>query len=739
MPPKQLALCRATAPRTRHTALTMSLMAGLIPLAHAGQAPEQAPSLQEVTVSATRTERRVDNVPASVTVKTWQQIEQSGARNIKELFSDELDVSVPQGPNRYSIGGSSTARAGNESINIRGLEGNQVLMMVDGIRVPASFSFGTFATGRDDYLALDGFKRVDVLRGPASTQYGSDGLAGAVSFQTLDPQDVLQAGQTLGGFARAGYNSVNNSWSNSLAFASRQEDWQSLLQVSYQQGHEQKNMGSNGSLDSNRTTPNPADTHNSYVLGKLIRRLDAASQLGLTVESLRRREQTEVYSARALPPYSASSTMDFQTDDRIERDRVSLKYSYADPTNPLWQKVESQIYLQNAKVVQGTVEDRYTAADRTRDNSYISNTVGLSSQFESQLPGALIQRLSYGFDWSRSQVQSPQNGTVPPAGTTFPSKSFPDTRYTQTGLYLQDEIELGSVSLIPGLRYDQYRLSPSSAGYSGSIVTLSDQAWSPRLGLVWRLMPELAPYAQWARGFRAPTPDQVNSNFSNPAFGYTSIGNANLQAERANSVEVGLRGKHDRLRYSLAYYDSRYDNLISQQVVSGAGTPSNPAVYQYINLHDARIHGWEVRAEWWLDERWRLKGGVAAAQGDSQANGVSQPINTIQPLKAVLTLAYEQERWGANATLQHANGKAASDIAQPQNSSQFAPAAWNTLDLGMFWKPLKALTLNAGINNVFNQKYWNWSDVRGLANNTGTADAWSAPGRNAYLNARYNF
>src|SRR6218665_2291011 len=60
------------------------------------------------------------------------------------------------------------------------------------------------------------------------------------------------------------------------------------------------------------------------------------------------------------------------------------------------------------------------------------------------------------------------------------------------------------------------RLSPSSAGYpGGTAVVLSGQAVTPRLGAVWQLAPSFAPYGQFAKGFRAPTPDQVNNGFTN--------------------------------------------------------------------------------------------------------------------------------------------------------------------------------------------------------------------------------
>ena len=243
--------------------LTLGVAWGLCPGAvmaqEASDSQDEATRLKEVTVTSTRTARKVDNVPNTVTVTTQEEIEQSGARDIKDLFRNEVDVSVTQAPTRFTAAGPATGRAGVEGINIRGLEGNQVLMLIDGIRVPNSFSFASFSTGRGDYVDVNGLKSAEVLRGPASTQFGSDGLAGAVSFRTLEPSDVLKEGRTLGGFARSGYAGVDKSWTNALAVAAKNERWQTMLLGSYRQGHEVGNKGSNGVQNVDRTMPNPVD------------------------------------------------------------------------------------------------------------------------------------------------------------------------------------------------------------------------------------------------------------------------------------------------------------------------------------------------------------------------------------------------------------------------------------------------------------------------------------------------
>lgn len=124
--------------------------------------------LKEVTVSATRSERKTDNVPRIVTVTTAEEIQELGARNVGDVFKDSPDITVPQQTGRFSLAIGSQGRGGQESINIRGLQGNNVLLLVDGIRVPNQFSFGSLSSGRGNFLDVDGFRKIEVVRGPSS-------------------------------------------------------------------------------------------------------------------------------------------------------------------------------------------------------------------------------------------------------------------------------------------------------------------------------------------------------------------------------------------------------------------------------------------------------------------------------------------------------------------------------------------------------------------------------------------
>ena len=145
-------------------------------------------------------------------------------------------------------------------------------------------------------------------------------------------------------------------------------------------------------------------------------------------------------------------------------------------------------------------------------------------------------------------------------------------------------------------------------------------------------------------------------------------------------------------------------------------------------------------------------GSDVAGSGDN--NEGKQPINSILPLKMQLGLAYETERWGGNFLVSRVNGKSSSQIS----GDMYNPTRHYTLvDMTAYWRPTKKLSLTAGVNNVFNQKYWNWGDISYLAVrssysgafdqslgssvssafNATNAEAFTAPGRNFNLGLRY--
>ncbi|MEH0164774.1 TonB-dependent hemoglobin/transferrin/lactoferrin family receptor [Paucibacter sp. JuS9] len=730
---------------SRKTPVALALVA-LFGSAQSQTAPTTTPAaaeparLGELTISATRTERSTDAVPSTVTVYDKKRLQQREGRDLKDLLENEVDVAMRAVAPRFTAAGASTGRGGNEGINIRGLEGNQVLMMIDGIRMPQSFSFGAFASGRADYLEVDMLAGAEVLRGPASAQFGSDGLGGALSLRTLSPSDLLVNGKQQAGFLTLGTLSTDRSKKATAAFAAASGDWEGLLMATVRNSHETKNQGENEAQNSTRTTPNPTNISTETLMGKLGLKLNGSQRLMATLEARRRKIDTDVITARAASFSAATPTavVSLLANDKLDRQRFSLEHRYEDLNAEWLQSLKTTVYMQDSQTRQYAAEDRYVSADRTRDGYYKEKLIGLSSIGQTQLSQLSGQRLSYGLDLSRNRISGLRDGSVPPAGETFPNKPFPDTDYLLAGAFVQDEIEAGDFSLIPALRFEHYSLRPKADGYTGgTVVALSDQAVTPRLGLIWRASPGFQPYAQWAQGFRAPTSDQVNNGFANPTQGYRSIGNPDLKPEHANSLEVGLRGKlAETLHWQLSAYDNRYRDFISQEVVSGAGTTSNPLVFQYVNLATARIRGTEARLMWQPLAGLSFSGAISQTRGHSERAGVQTPLDTVQPTRANLAARWEVGDWDLQASWLHSAAKQAS---RSSTATNFLPPSYDVLDLGASYRINPSLRLAAYVTNLTDKKYWRWSDVRGIAATSTVLDAYTAPGRQLQLSLRADF
>ncbi|MDF3823388.1 TonB-dependent receptor plug domain-containing protein, partial [Leptospira sp. 96542] len=208
------------------------------------------------------------------------------------------NVSVQRSPARFGMAQGSTGRDQNAGFNIRGLDGNRVLILVDGIRQPRSYAFGATAFGRD-YLDIGLVQRVEVVRGATSALYGSDGMAGLVHFITADPNDFLTGGNSVGGRVSLGYNSEDQSQHVGATLAGRiNDELQWLLGANTSRGQELDNKGSNNSKNSTRTTPNPQENENSSLLGKLIWTPGGGQRHALTLEHVNKSSDYELLTAR---------------------------------------------------------------------------------------------------------------------------------------------------------------------------------------------------------------------------------------------------------------------------------------------------------------------------------------------------------------------------------------------------------------------------------------------------------
>lgn len=689
---------------------------------------------QVMTVTATRAPRAVDEVPATVTVIDEERIADELASDVRDLIRYEPGVSVPRQPARFGAALGVTGRDQNSGFRIRGIGSNRVLIQVDGVRVPDGFSFGAQAAGRGDYVDLGIVKSVEILRGPASALYGSDGLAGAVTFVTSDPSDLIEPGRNVAAMGRVAYDGSTREFAETTLVAGQAGQWSGLLSYTRRDGQELDNEGMVGGQGSTRTQPNPTDTHANSLLGRIVFQPNDQHRFRLTAEYGDTYTFTDVLTGRT------ATVLDLFAEDTTERSRVSFDWRYSGEGTLRHAQIAA--YLQDGQNYQYTFEDRNPAVDRTRVNTFDNRVIGASAEARLAFAtGSIGHNLIFGGDISVTTQEGLRDGTVPPAGEVFPTRAFPVTDFTLAGLFITDELELfdGTVTLFPALRLDSFSLDPENdpllpafqgAAQDGSRVT-------PRFGIVGQLGSGVSLYGNYASGFKAPSPTQVNQFFENLAFGYTSRPNPDLGPETSATFEAGIRYSKGMFSASLSAFTGTYDDFISQEVVAGSFTPADPAVYQFINLSGVEIRGVEGRATLNHDSGITANLAFAYAEGESiQPNGTTAPLASIDPLKIVGGIGYRDPRgrFGVQLTGTYNARKPLDEtIGVCGTSACFRPGESFVLDATGHARIGEHLTLRAGIFNLTDQRYALWSDVAGLLTTSTVSDAYTNPGRHARL------
>ncbi len=717
---------------------------------------QSTPLMAEMVVSGSRSEQLSDELPLSIDVIDARALSDQQSRDVREALRDLPNTSVKHPLPRTTVGGANTVgtgRDGNVGLNIRGLGGNRVLMLVDGIRVPRSYAFRTTTFDRE-YLSMELLKRIEVVRGPASALYGSDGMAGLVNFITHEPADFLTSAKgappkQVGGRISAGWSGDDNGRALAATVAGTASDTvQWLVTANARRSHAMDNMGTRDTSDTSRTTPNPQHNEDNAVLAKVVLRPSAAQRHVVTLEHVEKQADVNLLSSRAPLPLTGSPTAiagavrDENSSRTMDRSRFTWDGRYT--LGASWaDQLQTVLAVQHASSRQVGTSVRNTLPLRVRDNSYSEDTwqAGLQAEKTLRTPGGWAHKLIYGIDHIRSDISNVYTGVAPLPPEVFPLKRFPDTHETSSAVYVEAESVIDRWSITPGLRWDHFALDVTTqAGFYPPAAkpgqSLSGSALSPKLGVLYRATSQWSVFGQYATGFRAPDAAQINGYYENAAEQVTIIPNPDLKPEKSRGLELGARGRFDRLKLDAAIFANQYSNLIMDTVlIRGTGTAADPRVFQTLNTERARITGIEVKG---IYDWGPIAGGRVStpfswgrAKGVNRATGA--PLNSIDPQQISLGVQYDTAAWGLRADLRHHGAKKASDIdsasAVKAPNTQFTIGQATTLDLSAQWRLSKDLRLNVAVTNVTNRKYWLWPDVYGLAASSTVNDAYTQPGR----------
>lgn len=724
-------------------------------------------ALQQVTISATRQEQDVNSVPSTVTVHDRQELDRDNVNNIKDLVRYEPGVSV----------GGAGQRGGISNYNIRGIDGDRILTQIDGVEIPNSFFNGPYAKTQRNYVDPEIIKRVEILRGPASALYGSNAIGGTVSYFTLDPDDIIKPGQDVGARLKAGYSSADRSWLKSGTVAGRSGEFDGLLHLSQREGHETESYGDHGGTGLSRTAANPEDIKTTNVLAKAGWNYNEDDRLGFTYEKYKDRVSVNEKSAVG-GPFNAGKPLGMylsrEGKDTISRERFGLENSMVLDT-AVADHFKWSLNYQVAKTDQDTLEDYFPYTRRvmrSRTTTYEEKMWVLDAQADKAFHlGDTDHLLTYGATVKHQKVTGSRSGSgiclavgrgctaigaPSPSDYLVKSSDFPDPTINTYSLFAQDQISWNNWTFMPSLRYDYTKLTPHiTQEFLNTVnplqkdpVSDADKVWhrlSPKFGVTYEFNDNYTWYGQYAEGFRTPTAKALYGRFENLEAGYSVEPNPNLEPEKSKSYETGLRGKFEAGTFDLAIFYNKYRDFINEDAI----TPGySELAFQSNNIKHATIKGAEVKGRLNLDafgapQGLYTRGSVAYAHGRN--NDTGQPINSVNPLTAVMGLGYEQQNYGALVSWTLVKRKDQVDdstfFSPDGTSSQFKSPGYGVVDLSGYYKVTKDVTVNAGLYNLTDKKYWNWDDVRGYDSvgeagvlNPANMDRLTAPGRNFSVN-----
>ncbi len=715
-------------------AITIGLLCCHNAMANAETTDQQTYFMQEMVVSATRTEQDIRDVSASVVAVSAADVEKALAQNFKQVFADEPGVSL-----------STDGRFGLAGVNIRGRDSNYVKTMVDGIELPNSYA-PDLSEGKkyNNSIELDTLATLEVNKGPASSLYGSDALGGALILRTKNPADLLGDGDGSAFNVHSGYASADDSYKVTAEAANRTGDLETLLIYTHRNGHAEQTHSNDDSTGRGRGKANPLNYHSNNYLAKAYYQLDDQNRIGITGEYFSRGLERQLLSDEGHSMNSHQGTYTYYNVSNTSDDtryRVSVDHQWLGGCCA-FDELQWSVSLLNSQSQHDVYDDRYLSGElEIRQRHRLAND--RSWQADLQLFKGLefahgYHEISYGANWAHNdfsikEIHYNLTNNIPD------QKPFmPDATSTKWGVFVQDQMFLADEKLVvtAGLRYDSYKATTDDNTRHNSPRT---DAFTGRLGAVYHWNHAFSTYAQISQGFKAPTLENLYYGYEE---GAVIIANPDLKPEESLSYEVGLRFNSASTKLSLAGYYNDYKNFLERAKIDAPELGTN--VYTTLNIDSSEIYGVEFKTDWDLAQLMSMPAGFSAGFNVAWAKGrdkdTGNAINSVAPLSGNLKFGYDAPSgvFGSQLSLKAVAAKSGSDWASTRWGTQLDAPGYATLDLTAYYQPLEQLTVRAGVFNLTDKKYWDYMRLSNVTSTLGL-DRITETGRNIGVDVSYRF
>ncbi len=623
--------------------------------------------MQEVVVTAQRSTQKILHTPYSVQKLTKEQLQEFMPRSTPEALMRMNGVFVQ----KTNHGGGSPF--------IRGLTGNQTLLLVDGIRINNS----TFRYGPNQYLnTIDAFtvENIEVLKGTGSVQYGSDAIGGVVQVFTKTPE-FAQSKNTFSGNAIAKYMSGNMEKTIRGEAVYTSENFALLAGVSA------KKFGDViGGDTTGKQTPSG---YNEWALD-LKAKWKLNKQASFTAA-------TQFLQQRDIPVYHKVVLENFAVNEMEPQQRL-LSYARLNTKGRHNVIKETEITLSYQQNIEGrsSIKNASTLLRKEKDEI---NTIGFTIDAVSKVNNNWAA--NSGFELYTDNVYSSRMdiNTLTTAAVTkrglYPKKS----RYSSYSLYSLHHFTFGNWVADAGLRFNTFVININDTTLGN--IKITPAALVGNAGLLYKLSKQHSLYTTFSNGYRAPNIDDMGT-LGIVDFRY-EIPAAGLLPEKSAHTELGYKLQTKKIQASAALFYMHLSNIITRVKVEGQAVSGYP-VYKKENTEAAFIKGAEVAFNWRVVKKISVAGGAAYAYGKNLSK--NEAMRRIPPFNGRIMLHYKNAKWFATSEMQFAAKQ--QRLAQADKDDNRIPAggtpSWQVINFYGGYK-IKALQFTAGVQNITNKDY----------------------------------
>ncbi len=458
---------------------------------HQAEPAEDEEPVVTVVITGERIEQPVSESIATTTIVTAEQMREHGAQTVADVLRQVPGIIVDQQGQPGSLA----------YVSIRGTTIQQSLILVDGQRV----SHSGFLSGTDlGKFPVTTIERIEIIRGPVSSLYGSEAIGGVINIITKQPEDA-------GGSLDFGFG----------------DNGRATRTIAVHGGTPDLGWELSGSLPAYAGLRPNSEFDGTNITGKLV--VPDVNGWKMTLRS-------ESYSDTVgLPGADYAGTGAFDPDDLQDWDRQHYGFSAEGPAGAgqlRWQAY----YVRQVLFNEMPGLDWLTGNPTVYTSKVNGKTRVVEATYTFDLPG---HQLLFGGEYRTERYEDDEFQDNTLQGTT-------NKAIHNSALYLQNRWSLTEqTDLLAGARLDSH----SSAG----------SRLTPRLGITHQVTPDAFLRASYGSAFRAPGLMQMYYN----AFGMQ--GNPNLKPETSQQYEVGMNWQRGSDTFDLALFNNRVRDQIAWQ------------------------------------------------------------------------------------------------------------------------------------------------------------------------------